>query len=711
MAALLLSFGLMMTGCDSGGDSDSNTGGGGGNEITIVQTTAGIAADGGVTAVKAVFTVTVNKDLAGKVATFTNVADDNVVYKPATADNTKAKQAAAIAVLFGDGGTAPAGAIYDVAYTASAEFFTLTQPEGSEGPVAEADLPKVTVTDAPRDVTGSLTATAAADDGKYVKLLVEGGDFDPNAAVYFKKDGTEILITSGTAPSSTDYTGAQNFTSGGAGKLISDAVVAVKASPTSGQLQQGDITLTLKADAYTGTVTAITAGFGGKVVVNANTGTAYTVGDGDTTNNTIKYTAGTPATVKYKYGTNAVAAQNLDPDFDGALIAVLSNLTTGDKVTFGAGGVIASAEFATAPTAAKITGAFGGTDELIISASTTAITTVTIPANKTLSAVAASLTTGGAATITVDGTLIVAKDGTEKVTITDAVITAGGAESALGAAATGAVTLGVNGSGIALRSGGTITTVGGAVLTIGATNTVTLSDATVTAGAANATFAAVAGTTAGTVTLGAGDTLVLGATAGGAITIAGTGKVVAGKTTIDGVGAWTASGGDVTITSSANGATLSGTAATLTASGTAPTITQNAGAGNALSIGAGVTVDLDCQIASTAVTVGSIKLAESTTAGEGGTISFPASGATAVIMIDSTAAGSALGTAGGVFVLNPATANITVSDFGNVNVHPGGTTTGKATKITGGTAPGTISAYGGAGGTGFVTIDANNAVS
>jgi hypothetical protein len=596
MAALLLSFGLMMTGCNSDGGSDSNTGGGGGNEITIVQTTEGIAADTSVTpavaAQAAVFTVTVNKDLTGKVATFTNVADDDVVYKPATDETTKAAQAAAIAVLFGDGsGTPPAGAIYEVAYTANAESFTLTQKSGDEGPVAEAERPDVTVTDAPRDVTGSLT-TVAADDGKYVKLLVEGGDFDPNAAVYFKKDGTEILITAtATDAPTTTYTAAQGFTSGGAGKLISSAMVAVKASPTSGQLQQGDITLTLKADAYTGSVTAITAGFGVKVVVNDNSGTAYTVGNG-TSSNTIKYTAGTPATVAYNHGGSNVTAQNLDPDFDGALIAVLSNLVDGDKVVFdtNTAGVIASAEFATAPTAAKITGAFGGTDELIISASTTPITTVTIPATKTLSAVAATLTTSGAATITVDGTLIVDKDGTDKVTITDAVITAGGAESALGAAASGAVTLGVNGSGIALRSGGTITTVGGAVLTIGATNTVVLSDATVTAGAANATFAAVAGSTAGTVTLGAGDTLVLDST-GGAITIAGTGKVVAGKTTIDGVGVWTASGADVTITSSVNGAALSGTGATLTATGASPKITQAEGAGNVLTIEAGVILD------------------------------------------------------------------------------------------------------------------------
>jgi hypothetical protein len=52
-----------------------------------------------------------------------------------------------------------------------------------------------------------------------------------------------------------------------------------------------------------------------------------------------------------------------------------------------------------------------------------------------------------------------------------------------------------------------------------------------------------------------------------------------------------------------------------------------------------------------------------------------------------------------------------MSDVANVKVQPGGTTTGKAKQITGGTAAGTLSAYGGSGGTGFVTINANNAVS
>jgi hypothetical protein len=217
--------------------------GGGGDYITIEETTAGAAVVGTDPAVAAVYTVTVKTALpAGKVVTFTNVADDDVVYKPATTDNTKAKQAAAIAALFGDGsGTPPDGAIYDVAYTASAESFTLTQPEGSEGPVAEADRTAVTATDAPKDVTGSLT-TVAADDGKYVKLVVEGGDFAPGAAVYYKKDGTEILITSGTTAvilcaandsAGTALAGAGGAfdTSAAAGKITVSAWADVKVHP------------------------------------------------------------------------------------------------------------------------------------------------------------------------------------------------------------------------------------------------------------------------------------------------------------------------------------------------------------------------------------------------------------------------------------------------------------------------------------------------
>jgi hypothetical protein len=396
------------------------------------------------------------------------------------------------------------------------------------------------------------------------------------------------------------------------------------------------VTLTLKADAYTGAVTSITAGFGAKVVVNDNSGTAYTVDDGDT-NNTIKYTAGTPVTVKYKYGSNAVAAQNLDPDFDGALIAVLSNLVATDTVKFDGNGNAEEVVFTAAPTGAgtaaklqAVLSAVAGTAPVVTlgAATTTAITTVTIPENKTLSAVAASLTTSGAATITVDGTLIVDKDGTDKVTITNAVITAGAAESALGAAATG------------------------------------------------------------TVTLGAGDTLAL--VGSGKITTAGTGSVVAGATTIDGAGAWTASGGDVTVTASANGAALSGSSAILTASGTSATITQNAGANNALGIGAGVTLALGGSI-STPATVGSIVLTEHGT--DGGKITFVDT--TSVILIDSAdTAATALAVAAADFILvgNQASTKITVSAFANVKVHPGTTTGGKAKKITGGAAAGYLQA-------------------
>ncbi|MDR2807625.1 MAG: hypothetical protein LBB43_01300 [Spirochaetaceae bacterium] len=70
------------------------------------------------------------------------------------------------------------------------------------------------------------------------------------------------------------------------------------------------------------------------------------------------------------------------------------------------------------------------------------------------------------------------------------------------------------------------------------------------------------------------------------------GTVTFNKTVFGGVGTWTASRNDITITSSTNGASLSSAAGVLTAAGTSPTITQQRGENNALTIGAGVTIDL-----------------------------------------------------------------------------------------------------------------------
>ncbi|MDR2519253.1 MAG: hypothetical protein LBD13_07600, partial [Spirochaetaceae bacterium] len=264
----------------------------------------------------------------------------------------------------------------------------------------------------------------------------------------------------------------------------------------------------------------------------------------------------------------------LDPDFDGALIAVLTNLAPNDTVSTDANGAIDSATFNAAPTAAKITGAFGGTNALILGV-TWGIPgngTVTIPVNKVFTVNAVDLTTVGAATIKVDGTLVVDKDGTDKVTIADAVITAGGAET-LGDDTSGAVTLAANGSGIALGANGSVTTVGTATLVVGVTATgkVTINDAAITATAAAPAFASVA-SGVGTVNIG-NTSIVLAATVPGAFTTAAAGIISAGgdtdKTVLVKAGITALSAGD-TITATGDGViTVPASTIDLAAGGTA----------------------------------------------------------------------------------------------------------------------------------------------
>jgi hypothetical protein len=204
----------------------------------------------------------------------------------------------------------------------------------------------------------------------------------------------------------------------------------------------------------------------------------------------------------------------------------------------------------------------------------------------------------------------------------------------------------------------------------------------------------------------------------------GTGKVTFGATEFSGVGAWTASatGGTaeagvsgVKITSAAAdaGATIalvagSGTrtASILTASGTNPTITQKKGAGNNLTIGATITIDLKGTLSS-GTSIGSIVLEEDTTASQGGKITFSAG--TSIVKVGSEADGTVLAAAAGLFVTTAAANKIAVSDFANVLIYPGVTTAGKVNTIKGGTTSGTLQAFGGTSGTGSSTINASAA--
>jgi hypothetical protein len=222
----------------------------------------------------------------------------------------------------------------------------------------------------------------------------------------------------------------------------------------------------------------------------------------------------------------------LDPDFDGALIAVLTNLANGDKVIFGANGAVASATFNAAPTAAKITGAFGGTNALILEADTSSgggsVGAFAIPAGKTLTVGASgvlklSATSG---TLTITGTLLVDKDGTDKVTIIDAVITPSSAAETLGDGSTGSVIVAT--SKVELASGGSIAAAGAGTFTVGtSTNTFVLTDGTITAGGAETLVASATAAAAGTVALAA-DASAIGLLGDGTLAVAGTGSLTVG---------------------------------------------------------------------------------------------------------------------------------------------------------------------------------------
>jgi hypothetical protein len=214
---------------------------------------------------------------------------------------------------------------------------------------------------------------------------------------------------------------------------------------------------------------------------------------------------------------------------------------------------------------------------------------------------------------------------------------------------------------------------------------------------------------AGTVTAGTDGLVLTSAADSGGAKLSGAGKVVAAKTEITGV--WQAVGASGTVTIAATDAdessiTASADTAVLTA-GTGGTITQGTGEDNNLKIAANTTIDLKGTIAAPTA-VGVIKLAESTTADQGGKLTL--STATSVIKVGSETDGSALSAAVGDFVTTAATGKITISDIANVSILPGDTTTTKVNTIKGGTASGTLQAFGGSGGTGAVEIKAGTAV-
>jgi hypothetical protein len=376
------------------------------------------------------------------------------------------------------------------------------------------------------------------------------------------------------------------------------------------------------------------------VQIDVNSGNAYVVVSSlaaVTGNNTIFYDAsGVASTDSSASRAPLVSGQTpLDPDFDAAYIAVLSNLAAGDKIISAAGGVVTSAEIVSAtPAAAKINGAFGGTAEVILSGAAAKLTgEVSVPASSTLTVKGVNVTLEGTIRLganavidatTTAGSLIAGAD-TDKVTIDPATITAPAGGDTITGTAAGALT--VPSSTIAIGTTGTVVAIGTGALTVGdAENHVTLKNATYTPTSTAPTIGN------GAITMGATNTLDL--LLDGVIETAGTGSLIAGATSFGGDGAWTVTalaggGSSLRITSASTGATLtnqgspSGTSAVLAASGT-PLITQATGSTNALVLPLLLTIDLGGNATAAA---GGIKLI---TGSNPGTISFP-NGVTCII--------------------------------------------------------------------------------
>ncbi|MDR2494447.1 MAG: hypothetical protein LBD24_04390, partial [Spirochaetaceae bacterium] len=161
MAALLLSFGLMMTGCDSGGGSDDPSESPD-DYFVITRTNPGSSTGGDY----AVFTVQVKKSLAGKQVEFANVAAGNVTYTNADADTTIASQTTALIGFFTTQATKYGAAVEGT--TTDTVKLTATENPPAEIPVANG--PKVVdVTDipAPPPEDTWLPPAASGEDGVF----------------------------------------------------------------------------------------------------------------------------------------------------------------------------------------------------------------------------------------------------------------------------------------------------------------------------------------------------------------------------------------------------------------------------------------------------------------------------------------------------------------------------------------------------------------
>jgi hypothetical protein len=363
-----------------------------------------------------VYTVTVKQSVpATNKAVFTNVADAAVEYIGGTGD--KEAQATAIATLL----DAATGTLYDAAVGTGATANVITLTALANGAKTKPEV-KVENYTAPvfNDVTGETAANVTAGDTA-LAVTATGGELKTGLKVFVSTDGGTVTITTATSVDGAIATGSTATVAQDGLKIIVKGLTAAADSPnnTTGTPKlksSAKAAIVIKGDAQTTQVTSVTATTGKPVAVVAQ---AYTVGDG-TTNDTIKFTAGTPNKVKYNHsGGTAVSDTNLDADFDAALIAVFTHtalgLTGTDTITFGAGGVVSAIGVVATPTAARLTAAFGFAPAVTLGVDLTLTDNFAVPAGKTLTLAAQkSLTVAAGKVLDLSATgaaVVITKDG------------------------------------------------------------------------------------------------------------------------------------------------------------------------------------------------------------------------------------------------------------------------------------------------------------
>jgi hypothetical protein len=554
MAALLLSFGLMMTGCDSGGDSDSDSGPtiNAADYIDIAVDTAGAENTA------AVYKVTVKQAVpAANKAVFANVADAAVEYIPALGgETTKEAQATAIATAL----TGAAGAKYTagiVDTSGEAPFFLLTA--NTPGVITAAPDKDVANYEAPQDKTAAIAAALTAGDNA-VKItgvtVANAFKDDDTVKAYIKNDGTELFITTESSTPSV-YAPAANavfIADRGANNV---PVLWVKGLPaaatpvTAGTSllsggSAGAVSVKITGAAQNGDVGDLTPVSGTAVVLPAGVKTLIAFGAASA--NEVSLKGGNGSQIHYHNGTGDVTA-TLSATFDTQLSAVLAAtglLAADDEITVGAKGIITGAELIAGPSAAIISTALGVVDNVTIGLNTTLAATdvVDIPAGKTLTlktGIDLSFTSGSGTTgakITGNGKLVAGF--TEIIPGATGVIgSSGNAEKTTTIAHTGGVTTitGVDANAILVVSSGAVITQkagSGSELTLAATTVVNILDgATLTLGEAvilnlpNATTAIInVGSTDATKfaiagVAGGASTLTVGASGTGTVSLEG----------------------------------------------------------------------------------------------------------------------------------------------------------------------------------------------